>query len=179
MSFPSAFRRTVGLEGRYSNNPADSGGETMFGITVRVARANGYAGPMDQMPIDTAREIYKKQYWDLLKLDQIVVLSEKVADELFDTGVNCGVAVAGKFFQRALNVFNKKGFMYADVMADGVVGPVTVAAFRLFMNNRGEQGEKVMLKALNGLQAARYIDLAEEREKDEEFVFGWILNRVD
>ena len=33
-------------EGGYVNNPNDKGGETCWGITVAVARANGYAGPM-------------------------------------------------------------------------------------------------------------------------------------
>ena len=178
MSFPSAFRNTVGMEGRYSNNLNDSGGETMFGITSRVARANGYAGAMDQMPIDTARMIYKSQYWDLLKLDNIVSLSERVADELFDTAVNCGAGVAGGFFQSTLNVLNLKGTLYADMKVDGIVGPVTVAAFRAFLGRRGMQGEVVMLKALNCLQGARYVGLAEKREKDEEFVYGWLLNRV-
>src|SRR5690625_2900639 len=41
---------TIRVEGAYSNNPADKGGETMYGITVSVARANGYSGPMANMP---------------------------------------------------------------------------------------------------------------------------------
>src|SRR3972149_8205021 len=119
MSFPSALRNTVGMEGRYSNNLNDSGGETMFGITSRVARANGYAGAMDQMPIDTARMIYKSQYWDLLKLDNIVSLSERVADELFDTAVNCGVGVAGGIFPGILDVVNFKRKPYARLKGEG------------------------------------------------------------
>jgi hypothetical protein len=37
---------------------------------------------------------------------------------------------------------------------------------------------EVMLKTLNCLQGARYIELAEHRQKNEEFVFGWIRARV-
>src|SRR3546814_3701756 len=33
---------TIGKEGGYSNHPADKGGPTMWGITERVARKNGY-----------------------------------------------------------------------------------------------------------------------------------------
>src|SRR5690625_7094483 len=40
----------IRVEGAYSNNPADKGGETMYGITVSVAGANGYSGPMDNTP---------------------------------------------------------------------------------------------------------------------------------
>jgi len=35
-----------------------------------------------------------------------------------------------------------------------------------------------MVLALNCLQGAFYVELAEKREKDERFVYGWLLNRV-
>jgi hypothetical protein len=37
---------TAAAEAGYVNNPADPGGETIWGITKAVARENGYAGPM-------------------------------------------------------------------------------------------------------------------------------------
>lgn len=49
-------------EGGYSNHRADPGGATMFGITERVARANGYSGPMNQLPREVADDIYMRQY---------------------------------------------------------------------------------------------------------------------
>jgi len=36
----------------------------------------------------------------------------------------------------------------------------------------------VLLTALNCSQGARYLELAEGREKNEDFLFGWVLNRV-
>lgn len=177
-AFDQSFAHVVGIEGRYSNDPADSGGETMYGITVAIARANGYAGPMDEMPLAVAKTIYQRQYWELLRLDDIAALSVLVAAELFDTAVNCGVGVAGRCLQRALNAFNRQQADYPDATVDGVVGPMTVYLFRQFMAKRGKQGEVVMLRALNALQGARYIDLVEKREKDERFVFGWFANRV-
>ena len=50
-------------EGGYVDNPADKGGPTCFGITQAVARANGYCGPMRQLPKQEAAEIYKRLYW--------------------------------------------------------------------------------------------------------------------
>ncbi len=37
----------------------------------------------------------------------------------------------------------------------------------------------VPLRALNALQGAFYVELAERRAKDEAFVYGWLLNRVE
>lgn len=50
------------VEGGYSNHPDDRGGATMFGITEAVARANGYNGPMNQLPREVADDIYARQY---------------------------------------------------------------------------------------------------------------------
>ena len=62
MSIDSLIDGVIGREGRYSNNPADTGGETMWGITIAVARANGYNGPMKAMPRDVAKSIYMNKY---------------------------------------------------------------------------------------------------------------------
>lgn len=178
MSFEAAFQRVVMVEGGYSNHPSDTGGETQFGITKAVARANGYAGEMREMPLATAKTIYRRQYWDTLRLDEIDQLSQKVADELFDTGVNMGVGVAGRFLQRALSAMNRQQRDYPDVPVDGVVGPMTVHSLRAFISRRGRDGEPVMLRALNAQQGVRYLEISENRPANEDFTFGWFKNRV-
>lgn len=40
-NFEDAFRALIGSEGGYSFNPHDPGGETMWGVTARVARSAG------------------------------------------------------------------------------------------------------------------------------------------
>ena len=54
----------------------------------------------------------------------------------------------------------------------------TVAALTAYMQKRGVEGEGVLLKALNSLQGAYYIALAEKRETDESFEYGWLKNRA-
>lgn len=179
MNFEKQLDELVGKEGGYSNDPADSGGETNWGITVAVARAFGYAGPMKDMTQDQARSIYKVRYWTQPKFDQVAKLSAPIAYELFDTGVNMGQAVAGKFLQRALNVLNNGGTDFADLGVDGAIGNMTLYALGVYLNKRGVTGEKTMLKMLNAQQATRYIELAESRPKDEKYAFGWITNRVE
>jgi lysozyme family protein len=43
--FDREFEKLIDVEGGYTNNPDDSGGETMWGVTIAVARRNGYTGP--------------------------------------------------------------------------------------------------------------------------------------
>lgn len=177
-AFDEAIAALEPIEGGYTNDPADSGGETNYGITVAVARAFGYVDPMDKMPREVAVWIYRKRYWDALSLDPVALLAPDLAKKLFQAGVNCGVEQAGKWFQRCLNVFNDGGTKWPDVTADGRVGPITVDAFRQFMVARGGQGAAVMQRAINALQGAFYIGLAEAQPKDERFVYGWISQRV-
>jgi lysozyme family protein len=70
-------RRRDRREGGYSNNPNDSGGETMWGVTDRVARANGYAGPMKDMPREVAKNIYFASYVQKPGFASIMPLSER------------------------------------------------------------------------------------------------------
>jgi lysozyme family protein len=92
---------------------------------------------------------------------------------------NCGQGISGKFLQRALNVLNREERDYQDVREDGLVGPLTVQALRAFMQKReADGGEVVLLRALNCLQGARYVEIASTRKKDETFTFGWFKNRI-
>lgn len=178
MNFEHIIDRILQAEGGYVDHPADSGGPTNHGITQAVARASGYHGDMQDLPESLAREIYRRRYVIRPNFDRIAAVDAQVGLELIDTGVNMGPHRAAEFFQRALNVFNANGSRYADLFVDADVGPVTVEAFKAFMRWRGLDGKKVMLRALNCLQGAFYIELAEARPKDEAFVYGQILHRV-
>lgn len=177
-AFDEAVSELIGIEGDYSDDPADSGGKTRFGITEAVARRHGYTGPMRTLPAVTARAIYRADYWDAQNLDTVAMLSRRAAWELFDTGVNMGISQAGEFLQMSLNAFNRQATDYPDIEVDGEIGRQTLAALGAFLHRRGRDGETVLLRALNALQGAAYIELAEWRKKDERFVFGWFLQRV-
>ncbi len=177
-AFDEAFKHTVELEGGYSNHADDRGGATAYGITEAVARREGYLGKMSYLPLSTAKEIYQHCYWKPLSLEGIAALSKPIALKLFDTGVNMGIGTAARFLQRALNALNHKQADYPDMTVDGAIGPKTINALDIFINKRKPQGEMVLLKALNSLQGAKYIELAEIREQNEAFVFGWLANRV-
>lgn len=114
MNFSTAFEKLLGHEGAYVNHRDDPGGETMWGITKRVAVENGYTGDMRQLPVDSARAIYKSMYWDALQAE---LLPADIRYIVFDGAVNSGIVQSAKWLQRACGVND-----------DGVIGPQTIRA---------------------------------------------------
>ena len=178
MAIDKQIDDVIRREGGFSDHPNDRGGPTNFGITEQVARAYGYYGDMRALPRSAAVNIYKTRYWTGPRFDQVAALCPAIGDELFDTGINMGVAAAGRFLQRALNVLNRGAVDYPDVPVDGNVGPMTLAALKGFMAKRGASGGEVLRKALDGLQCARYVEIAENSASQEQFAYGWIANRI-
>ena len=178
MSIESMIEVTIGKEGGYSNHPADRGGPTRWGITERVARKHGYSGDMKTLPREKAVAIYRQEYAIAPGFAAVADISPAVGEELFDSGVNFGPAYPSIWFQQALNGLNDGGKLYPDIKEDGDVGPGTLAAFRAYRAKRGADADSVMLKALNALQGARYVELARGRPANEAFLFGWLRNRV-
>lgn len=168
----------IAREGGYVNDPRDTGGETIWGITAHVARANGYTGAMRLMSREAAKAIYRSQYFIRPGFDRLEKVSAAIAEKLFDAGVNMGPAKASEFLQRALNALNNQARDYPDIKIDSEIGPASIGALKSFLNKRGGDGESVMLKALNCLQGARYIELAEGRAANEGFLFGWLRARI-
>lgn len=179
MSIQAIIEGVVAREGGYVNNPNDSGGPTCWGITETTARRNGYVGPMQDLPRDLAVKIYFQEYVVDPGFLKIAAISTAIAAELVDSGVNCGPGRPGPWLQRTLNLLNRQAKMFPDLVVDGKIGPATQAALLYMMQSRGHDGEKVILRALNCLQGAYYIEITERRAANEEFFFGWMLKRVE
>lgn len=114
MEFAEAFDRIIDREGGYSNHPSDPGGETMWGVTKRVALEAGYTGEMRDLPKAYAMAIYRDRYWDSLQVD---LLPPDARFAVFDAAVNSGTVQATKWLQRAVNVND-----------DGIIGRITLLA---------------------------------------------------
>lgn len=168
----------IDREGRYVNHPADRGGPTCWGITEAVARAQGYSGAMRYLPRTEAAAIYRRIYWLRPGFDRVALRAPKIAAELFDTGVNMGTGTATGFLQRALNALNRNGRDYADIAVDRKMGTATLGALSAFFDKRGPSAETVLLKAIDALQGAHYVRLAEARPSQEAFLYGWLSNRI-
>jgi lysozyme family protein len=173
------IRKTLGIEGGYADHKSDRGGKTRYGITEAVARRHGYTGQMRDLPLSTAISIYEADYWFTLRLDQVELVSPLLAEELFDTGVNMGPGVAGKFLQRALNALSQRFALYGRLRVDGMVGVATLAALRKYLSHRGANGVRVLISLLDAQQGERYLILAERDETQQDFMHGWAEHRLN
>lgn len=178
MTLDDIISSEIGVEGGHTNNPNDAGGETIWGITEKVARENGYTGPMAAMPRDTAVRIYKLEYVVGPGFDRVWALAGDLGAELIDIGINMGTATAGMWLQRALNALNRQQKDYADVPVTGNVGPLTMQALNAYLTCRGADGASVLTEVVRCLRGADYVRLCEGRPADEEFAYGWFKNRV-
>lgn len=183
--FDKAYLKTNAHEGGYVNDPTDKGGETIDGISRvhhpnwqgwvivdRVKREHGRDAKTinrvlakDSIFQQLKKLFYKAQYWDVNSLDMIP--HQRIAEEMYDTGVNMGVKVAAMFLQEALNLCNNAGKLYANILVDGDVGPITRGALAKSDADR-------VFKTMNLLQGERYINILRRNESQEKFWGGWM-----
>lgn len=105
---------------------------------------------------------YKENFWDTLNLDN--VNDQRMANELYDTGVNMGIGRAGLFFQKVLLVSTRN-----PLRLDGQVGSKTVAVF----NELSATDKYMVWKLFNCLQGERYITICEANPSQEIFMRSW------
>jgi len=161
--FKKAVNKTRNFEGGYINHPSDYGGETKYGISKK-----SYPNiDIKNLTIDEAELIYKKEYWDSIKLDSII--NQEIAEELFDTAVNMGCRRAISFLQRSLNALG----ITPELIVDSIIGNKTINATNSY------KYPKVLIKALNGFQISYYILRVESDPTQKVFFRGWIMNRVN
>lgn len=116
--FDEEFDKVILAEGGYVNDPDDAGGETYLGISRKnnpkwvgweviddIKKKYGTKNITSRLKKDvaltnSAKLLYKQNYWDVLELDDIP--SQGIAHQLFDTCVNCGKTTAIRIAQQVL-----------------------------------------------------------------------------
>ncbi|HUD28237.1 MAG TPA: glycosyl hydrolase 108 family protein [Novosphingobium sp.] len=164
----------IALEGGYVNHKADPGGETNMGITVQVARENGYTGPMRTLPRDVAESIYYDRYLVAPGLAPLIPIDAAVTEELFDTTVNMGPPRPSRWFQESINALCD-----ARLAVDGKIGARTIAAYSACQKDAG--AVKLcgrMLDRLDARQRAEYDRLVRVNPSLKAFYKGWIAHRI-
>ena len=113
----------VAREGGFVNDPDDPGGATNFGVTIHTLRRLRAPRPVSIADVRAltraeAVQIYIEHYFHAPRID---ALPQPLWATVFDMQVNAG-ANAVRILQRLL------AEMGEPVVADGVIGPQTVAA---------------------------------------------------
>lgn len=166
----------LAIEGGYVNHPSDPGGETNYGITKKVAEANGYTGSMIDLPKEVASEIYIDQYVISPKFHLVLEVSEPVAAKLIDAGVNVGQNRAAKWYQQSLNSFSRGCKDYPCIVEDGFIGSATIKAHENLRHKRGSAIScKLLLRGINTLQGHHYMSLTHL----SDFNVGWFQHRIN
>ena len=117
-NWEKAFQAVLKHEGGFVNHPKDPGGMTNLGVTKKVWEE--FIGrevderEMRALTPDVVKPLYKKNYWDKIKGDQ---LPSGVDYAAYDLAVNSGTGRAAKYLQRI-----------AGVPDDGVIGPKSMDA---------------------------------------------------
>lgn len=166
------------IEGDESNDPADVGGHTKWGVTEKAARDWGYEGDMSDFTQALSKQFYWEVHWKPLRLSEISSISKELTEELFEAGINCGAKRVAEWLQLSLNLMNQNRKDYADVTVDGHIGPITVNLVQLFLQKRGMRGKKVLLTMLNTWQGHHYMTYGLKDPRQEKWMFGWFDKRV-
>lgn len=164
----------MNIEGGYVNDPKDPGGETNHGITVAVARQNGYKGSMKDLPVELAQQIYYQDYIVKPGFTPMVEIQPAVAEKLIDAGVNTGTTRPSRWFQSSLNTLSRGGTDYPQINVDGKVGPATIGAYQSLERKRGAvKACELTIKLLDAQQATYYTSL-----NMPTYQVGWLDNRI-
>lgn len=152
----------------FTNDPNDPGGATNWGITLVSLVAAGWDidhdGDVDVDDVKAltepkAEEYYRKFWWNRFRFGEIV--SQEVANKVFDTAVNMGARFAIKFLQQAVNML---GF---SIAVDGGVGLVTLRTV-----NACDPLE--VLRHFREFQKERYLQLIAKNSKLAKYRNGWL-----
>ncbi|MDO9499020.1 glycoside hydrolase family 108 protein [Falsiroseomonas sp.] len=121
-TFAQAMDFVLRFEGGFVDDPADPGGATNLGISLRYARSKGRLldldrdGDVDAADIrlitkEIASDLYRRDFWDAVQGDDLPAAIAVVA---FDAAINCGPARSIRRMQGAVGASQ-----------DGVLGPRT------------------------------------------------------
>lgn len=162
------FTQLMENEGIYSDDKADSGGKTIYGIS-RNNFPNAFdsvmqsynAGNIDEAK-QKAKTFYEAKFWNPL-YDQIN--KSNVQFRLFDFGVNAGKNTAVKLLQQTLNNNHFRNVLDED----GIFGTKSLLAINAADDN--------LYDFYNATIESFYRNLVSKNENDEKFLQGW-LNRL-
>ncbi|MBV1917595.1 MAG: hypothetical protein KUG65_05995 [Sphingomonadaceae bacterium] len=190
--FAAAVRHVLAVEGGYSNDQADRGGATQFGISLRFLVSegsfdedqDGFAdfdldmdGDIDgedirQLTPGDAIYLYHRCFWLRAGAESFPA---PIGEMMFDQAVNGGIAPSRKLLQRAINiVIREQRYRTIRLVADGVIGPRTRELFEAMHRRHPVE----LAEAYRSAAKDRYFAIVRRFPSQGKFLQGW-LNRAD
>lgn len=162
----SALKFVLLQEGGYSNDAADSGGATNYGITESEYNADRVKRglPAQSIRVITAEEvrsIYDRNYWQAGKCGQLPALLDLVH---FDGCVNIGIGGATRLLQKAVGS-----------KVDGGFGPQTLKDIEHALK---DNDAKAIALNIIDLRREYYRRIVDRNATQGVFLKGW-LNRCN
>jgi len=184
--FEIAYPKLSLAEGLYSNDPDDSGGETVCGI-ARVfwpkwsgwsivdatKKMAGFPGSLKSSAplIAAVHAFYRERFWDRFCLD---AFDQPLAFELFEQAVNLGEGRMVKYLQQALNALNYNNKFGMDLVVDGAFGPQSLLRLKQLV---ADGRARALQYGMNGLQCAYYVSLGLSNSAKRKYTSGWLTQR--
>jgi lysozyme family protein len=184
--FASAYPKLHLVEGLYSKDPNDSGGETVCGIS-RVfwprwagwaivdgaKKKSGFPGNLktEQVLTVAVQAFYRENFWDRFCLDEV---DQSLAYELFEQAVNLGEGRMVRHLQQTLNALNHQNRFGEDLFVDGAFGPKSLQRMRQVVN---DGRSRALQYGVNGLQCAHYINTGLSNLSQRKYTSGWLAQR--
>lgn len=189
-NFEKAFKYLFGIEGVYSNDKGDPGGETVFGLArnydkswagwklidskyKKNDRVDVHGINTDQQLKQLAMDYYKKEYWDIFDCDNVPY---SLAQEIFEQCVNIGVSRCSRFLQTVLNALNYQHQFGSDIGIDGIWGRGSKARLKAVL---AKHEAKEIQFGINCMQGNFYITEALKNQTKRKFIKGWIGQRTE
>jgi len=171
-NFDYAVKKLLKIEGGFVNHPADPGGATMRGISMRFLRSINYMKnekpislkQLQSMPIEETIEIYKTHLWDKSKCQ--IIQDKELASKLFDMFVNIGPSQAYKLLQISLN-----RLLNTSLAVDGKLGPKTFACIDEVV---AKKKSNELIEEIKDNLTHFYINLAADKPQLKVFLQGWL-----
>jgi lysozyme family protein len=173
--FTIALNELLSYEGGYSNNAADAGGETVYGIarkwqpnwpgwvlvdSLKTQRPNlvdlNAALKADSQVQLAVQQFYRQKFWNFDK-----VPSQLVANKMFEMEINFGPGSAVRILQQGLVRLGHA------IALDGSLGPATLALLQT-------QNEPDTLHALRTYSVLYRMHRVLAQPDQIQFLEGWV-----
>lgn len=103
-------------------------------------------------------DFYQKNFWNLMKIGGL--LSQSLANRVFDMGVNASAMTSIRLLQRAIKIYGK------NIVDDGIFGPITMEAANSIDSER-------LLAAFRTQRFHYYKEIVDEHPEDSIYLDGW------